>query len=140
MESTSAQAIPQTLTDEERAHSRQALLLLCLCAAVILLSVILAIGKADPRGVYVCAYEITADGDRESGRNAELHLKSGGVATYVSRVGADADADIKMNGSWERDGSKIILIFQGEKAVFHRSGNKLIEKLENGGQVVYIKD
>ena len=139
MENTSAQDLAPALTDEERLKNSRSLLLLCLSLLLILASVFLAFQKADPRGVYVFAYEISADGDRESGRNAELHLKSNGVATYVSQLNTEG-GKIQANGSWKKDGNRITLIFQGEQTVFYRSGRKLIEKLENGGKIVYIKE
>lgn len=124
----------QMLAEEERARGKRALVLVVFVAIVSIMSILLALYKNDPRGVYIYAYEMTADGERESGKTIEYHLKSDGNAVYVSGAG------VKMNGSWKKDGNKIILTFQGEKTVFHRSGNKLTEKLEDGGRVVYIKD
>ena len=140
MEKTATEHQAPSFTAEERTHAKNALLLVILAAIIILLSILLAFHKADPRGVYICAYEITADGERESGRNTEFHLKKGGVATYVSAVSDGEGQSLQMNGTWERDGQKIILTFGGESTVFYRSGNKLIEKLEDGSQLVYIKE
>ena len=129
-------------TDEERARNRQALLLLCLSFALILVSVFLAFYKADPRGEYVLAYRISETGHRENADPVELHLKSDGVATYVTYVNTDSGADtkIKMNGRWKKKSGKIIVTFQGEQMTLRRSGNQLIETLENGEKTVFIKD
>ena len=142
MEETEFDTSVATPPNEKGIQNRQALLLLCLCAAVILLSLFLTIGKADPRGVYISAYEITADGERESTRSYELHLKSNGIATYVKgvNVGSDTNLDIEDDGRWEWKNGKICLTFGGETTILHRSGNKLIEKLEDGRRIVLIKE
>lgn len=128
-------------TEEERTHAKSALILTVAAVIIIILSLLLTLDKADPRGVYICTYEITADGERESsGKNIEYHLKKNGIATYVSDVDAGGLQKIQLNGSWKKDGSKIILTFAGEETVFYRSGSKLIEKLADGSRVVYIKD
>ena len=140
MERTENLHTSPAFTQEERTHAIGALLLTLCAVAIAVASIALAFHKADPRGVYVCAYEISASGDRESGKSIEFHLKKDGVATYVSGISASDGQSVQLNGSWKRDGNKIILTFGGEQTVFYRSGKKLIEKLEDGGQIVYIKD
>ena len=140
MEQTELQKEIAPFSEEERAHAKSALILTAFVALITVISILLAIYKADPSGVYVYAYTVSANGERENGRNVELHLKKGGIVTYVSAVSTSDGTNVRMNGSWKKDGNKIILIFQGEKTVFYRSGNKLIEKFEDGSKNVYIKD
>lgn len=125
------QASPQT--QSEIAHGKRALLLLALSALSALLSILLLFHTLNPEGVYVYAYDVTASGERENGKSSEYHLKDDGIAVYQS-------GSTTAEGTWHKDGLKIIINIYGERATFTRRGDKLIEYHEGGGKTVYVRE
>ncbi len=117
----------------EIAHGKRALLLLALSAISALLSILLLFHTLNPEGVYVYAYDVTASGEKESGKSSQYHLKDDGIAVYQS-------GGTTANGTWYKDGSQIVITIYSEKAIFTRRGDKLIEYHEGGGKTVYVRD